>query len=236
MKSLVIFLTHNFKPVFSETLRKLNSALSDGRMDCVVLFDDEAPYDGSMDSQLLNIEIKRIRTNLRSYDPITKGHNFTIEYFRLFPEKMEEYDYFWVVENDVYWHGNFRTFFDKHDLYDFDLLVPEFGLRDFNWLWSNNMRGIDKMVRCGVTAVIHRLSRRLLKVLVQNVDVEVSGHLEALLPHVCFKYGYTIQQFIPSYLCSANTFRRPFLKLIEEDIKNGTSHFIEEILYHPIKM
>jgi len=236
MKSLAIFLTHNFKPIFSDSLRRLDSSLSDGRMDSMVLFDEEAPFDNSMDGQLNNIEIHRIKTPLRSYDPISKAHNFPIEYFRLFPEKMDEYDYFWIVENDVYWHGNFRTFFDKHDLYDFDLLVPEFGLRNLDWGWLHNMVGIEKVIPCGVTAVIHRLSRRLLKELVQKVGIEFSGHLEALLPHVCFKYGYTIQQFIPSYFCAVNTFKRPFLKLIEEDLKNGTNYFIEGILYHPIKM
>jgi hypothetical protein len=233
-KSLVIFLTHNFRPIFSKTLIEFDLTIDD-RIGSVVLFDAKSSY--PCDIELKNIKIEKVETNLRLYDSVTRAHNFTIEYLNKNPNLMEEFDYFWVVENDVYYHGSFRSFIDIHDKYEYDLLVPEFGLRPLNWGWPGAMKGISNSSQIGVTAVIHRLSKKLINILVPGIiNGTFSGHLESLLPHLCIERNMNIQQFIPNYYCSVNTFRSKFIGLIESDIINKTNIYIENKLYHPVKL
>lgn len=233
-KSLVIFLTHNFKPIFSQTLKNFDTSI-DQRIDSIILFDENSSE--SCEINLKNISVKKIKTQILCYDPPTRAHNFVIEFLHNNFDMINKYDYFWVIENDVYFHGSLRWFIDLHDEYECDLLVPEFGLRQQNWGWPRLMTGLTDVQQIGVTAVIHRLSKKLVDILVPGIiDGSFSGHVESLLPHLCIEKNLKIQQFIPDYCCSINTYRNKFLDLIEQDIKNGTNHYIEQKMYHPIKL
>jgi len=231
-----MFLTHDFKPVFESTLRGFDSQ-SDGRTVGVVLFDAGSPH--YRDLSLKNMRVEMVRTELGSYDPLRprKSHNLMVQYLADNLGIIDEYDYLWVFENDVYHHGGIKAFIDLHDRYPCDLLVPEYGLRHRDWCWLRGMKGVRDVRPVGVTAVAHRMSRALAKFLVPKVaDGPLCGMLEALLPHVCVENGYDICQFIPDHVCSMNTFRCNFMDMIERDILNGTEEYIERKMYHPVKL
>lgn len=232
MKSLVVFLTHDFKPIFRETLRKLELSL-DNSMDAVVLFDSSKQI--PEDINLGKIALHKCFRRPSPFDPIGQAHNFYLDFFRKNPLFIESYDYIWILENDVYYHGNIREFFDIHAQYAQDLLVPEFGLRHKNWCWLNNTKGMN-IQPIGVTAVIYRCSCRMMRLLVGNANDSIVGHMEVVLPHLCLDQNFTIQQFIPDHMSCVNTFRSPMIDLIESDIKNKTSFHIQNKLYHPIKL
>jgi hypothetical protein len=82
-----------------------------------------------------------------------------------------------------------------------------------------------------------RFSQDLLYKLIDNIDINFSGFLEILLPHICIEYNLSIQQFLPE-MCGILTTDNnlPLLKLIRDDIKNNTNLYIENKIYHPIKM
>jgi hypothetical protein len=233
-KNLVLFLTHNFKPIFTKTLKLIDS-LIDSSFNAIILYDNNSK--DLQKIELNNIDIIRMTADRVSYDSFTIAHNFVLRYLYENPELLKIYDYIWVIENDVYFHGNLKYFINYHDSYTYDLLVPEFGVRPPGWMWIPQLTGIKNKQQIGVTAVIHRISNNFAKYLIDGYYLnKFSGHIEALLPHLCLQENFTIQQFCPDLCCSINTFRSKFLDLIEKDILNNTNFYIEHKLYHPIKL
>jgi len=227
MREIVFFLTHDFKPVFRRTLSSVDSA-PDGRT-VEVLLDDR--YDPPEDLNLGRTSIVKLHRHPSPFDPLGQAHNFYLDRLKANPEILESHDRFWVVENDVYFHGNMSEFFDAHAYHNADLLVPEFGCRPRNWCWLK-----PGQEPCGVTAVIYRASQRLMRLIVERVASGASSHMEVMLADACRSSGMSVMQFIPDLLSFCNTFGSPFERLIKQDISSGGSGYIQRKLYHPVKM
>jgi len=232
VKSIVLFLTHDFKPVFRRTLARLESSLGSD-MDAMVLFDASKPI--PEDISLGRIALEKMLRRPSPFDPIGQAHNFYLDYLAKNKSILDSYDYFWVLENDVYYHGNIREFFDIHAPYDQDLLAPEIGLRHKGWCWLNGTKGIE-VSPMGATLVFFRASSRLMRFMVENINSDVVAHMEVAVPHACTRQGFTMQQFIPDHMSMINTFRSPLMDLIEQDIKEGKDRYIQRKMYHPIKL
>lgn len=231
MRETIFFLTHDFKPVFRRTLSLVDSSLSGSRR-AEILLDDR--HEVPSDMVLNNISVVKCRRHPSPFDPLGQAHNFYIDRLAANPDLLESSEYFWFVENDVYFHGNMVDFFAAHASFDTDLLVPEFGHRYRDWCWLDSAHGISPEP-CGVTAVIYRASRRLMATLLESFRSGVEAHMEVLLPHVCLASGMTIRQFIPDTVAFCNTFGSPFSSLIEADIVEGRSMHVQRKLYHPVK-
>ena len=170
-----------------------------------------------------------------SYDRL--GHSMYINYFRQKYDSIKKYNHIWIIENDVYYPNSIIDFINKHSIYNFDLLVPEYGLRDVSWPWINSLRGFKCKHSIGVLAVIMRFSQTFLQTLIDTIDIRYFGYLEAILPHICMEHNYSIQQFLPEtcgILTTNNNMQ--LLKLIKQDIQNKTNIYIENKIYHPIKL
>lgn len=231
MRQMVFFLTHNFKPLFRRTLESVDSSLPKD-YDAMILLDDR--YDPPSDLRLSRIPVVKCRRHPSSFDPLGQAHNFYLDMMAKSPALLDSYERFWFVENDVYFHGNMAEFFAAHDPFDTDLLVPECGHRDPRWCWLQSARGID-VTPCGVTAVAYRASRRLMRSLVESISSGVSAHMEVLLPHICFRDGMTVRQFIPDLVSICNTYGSPLLEVVENDVKQGLNRYAQRKLYHPVK-
>jgi hypothetical protein len=229
---MVLFLTHDFKPVFSKTLKNLDSSLNHN-LDATILFDSSKPIPENLD--LGKISLVAMDRHPSPFDPIGQAHNFYLDFISDNSNLLDLYDYFWILENDVYYHGNIREFFDIHSYYDYDLLVPEIGLRHRNWCWLNHIEGFD-VKPIGTTLVFYRISSRFMRYVVENINLSIVAHMEVALLHMCFNQGFTSQQFIPDYLGLINSFRSPLINLIEKDIIEGTEKYIQKKMYHPIKL
>jgi hypothetical protein len=160
-----------------------------------------------------------------------------INYFRQNYSDIKKYNYIWIIENDVYYLNSFKEFIIRHENYNYDLLVPEYGLRHINWIWTGRLRGFKNIRNIGVLAVILRFSQKLLLNLIDNLDKKYYGYLEAILPNICIENNLSIQQFLPE-LCGILTTQKnlPIMNLIIQDIVNKTNFFIEDKIYHPIKL
>lgn len=230
---LLLFITHNFNPEFLNTLTKVDEQYAN--LTVIVLLDESANVDPLVVNRFKNITIKPTSKINTSYD--SSGHTMYINYFKNNIDELEKYTYVWVVENDVYFPKSFKIFIDKYKDYTYDLLVSEYGLRDKGWGWTKTLRGFNTVNNIGVLAVIARFSQRFLRNLIENIDVNYYGYLEAILPHICSQYDFSIQQFLPE-MCGVLTTNPglPLLRLIKEDLINKRRNFIEDKIYHPIKL
>ena len=232
-KNLCCFLTHDFKPVFLETLKKMDKLFTN--LDVIVLFDSSAELK-------ININyfdyIKIIPTNKATTSYDTKGHTLYISYFKKNINILKKYNYIWMIENDVYSSGTFTDFIDKHKHISCDVLVSEHGGRDIEWRWTKKLFGFDKIHNIGVLAVCTRFSSRFLINLVINIDRKFSGYVEAIIPHLCRKYNYSINTFLPEYIGTMNVYGGPVIEQIKKNIsENVMPNFIEpNKIYHPIKL
>ena len=232
---LIIFLTHNFTEIFVNTLVKINNTVDLNNYKIIVLFDKDNNYDNIIVDNLKNIEIIKINRINTSYDPL--GHSMYINYFRNNYNEIQKYDYIWSIENDVYYPNSFIDFINIHNSYNNDLLVPEYGLRSPNWGWLQSLKGFTNFYKIGVLAVIMRFSQKCLLKLIDTIDTQYFGYLEAVLPHICIENNLSIQQFLPE-TCGLLTTDNclPLMELIKTDIKNNTRKYIENKIYHPIKL
>ena len=224
MKELYIFLTHHFKEPF------LSFILSFPSKNCVILFDSDNPLP-ELSLKIPIVKIKKIST---SYDRF--GHSMYISFLRFNKHLLDKFDYIWVIENDVYVphkimiDGKFTTFMKIHREYDYDLMVPEYGVRKTNWCWLKTLRGFESTQQIGITGCIMRMSSRLMKELLK-IDTKFSGYMEAVLPHLCLNRGFSIQCFLPEYIGKVTTDREDIL--LRQIMKNPELR--EEKLYHPFK-
>lgn len=231
---LIIFLTHNFNDIFLSSLLKLNNT-NTNNYKIIVLFDNKNDYDKQIEDKLNHIDIIKIDRINTTYDKF--GHSMYIHYFRKHRDEIKQYEYIWIIENDVYYPNSLIDFVNIHNSYNHDLLVPEFGVRQPRWPWTKSLKGFSKVHNIGVLAVIMRVSQRFLSKLMNTIDRTYFGYLEAVLPHICIENHLSIQQFLPEtcgiLTTSAND---PLLELIKKDIKHNTKHYVENKIYHPIKL
>jgi hypothetical protein len=232
---LIIFLTHNFNNEFLNTLTKIDNDININHYKIIVLFDKANNYDTNLDNKFKNIEIIKMDKIDTSYDNL--GHTLYINYFKTNYESINNYKYIWIIENDVYYPNSFIEFINTHKTYNNDLLVSEYGLRAPTWSWTDSLFGFKNTYKIGVLAVIMRFSQTLLLHLIDNIDKTYFGYLEAILPHICIENNLSIQQFLPEKCGILTTNNNlPLLQLIKMDIQNNTRHFIENKIYHPIKL
>ena len=105
-KNLLLFLTHDFKPVFLETLKRNDKFYK--HLEIIVLFDNTKNYDETIDKMLNHIKIIKVDKDKTSYDQM--GHAMYITYFKNNRLLINNYDFFWIIENDVYYPNNIKTF------------------------------------------------------------------------------------------------------------------------------
>jgi len=235
--NLILFITHNFTKEFINALIKLNydPNININNYKIIVLFDNDNQYENNAVSNLENIEIIKINKINSSYD--NKGHTMYINYFKNNYKEIYKYDYIWIIENDVYFPNSFIDFIHAHNLYDYDLLVPEYGLRSKSWHWTYSLKGFKNTYNIGVLAVMMRFSQKFLLTLISSIDNTYFGYLEAILPHIAIQNNLSIHQFLPE-MCGILTTDNnlPLLELIKKDIKENKRKYIENKIYHPIKL
>jgi hypothetical protein len=232
-RNLCCFLTHDFKPVFLETLQKMDAQFTN--LDVVVLFDSSAELKLDI-NHFKHIKIIHTEKTKTSYD--TKGHTLYISHFKKNINILKKYNYVWMIENDVYTSGTFKDFIDKHVHINCDVLVSEHGSRDVNWSWTKKLIGFENIYNIGILAVCTRFSSRFLINLVMNIDRKFAGYVEAIVPHLCKKYNYSINTFLPELMGTMNVYGGPVITQIIKNISEHSKPYLieDDKIYHPIKL
>ena len=99
-----------------------------------------------------------------------------------------DYDYYWLIEDDVYFNGNWKSFFALFTTYTFDFISAY--LRKYqeepDWYWWNTLQTgrerIDEENKIHSFNPIYRLSRQALAYLHEALLNGWSGHHEVLIP------------------------------------------------------
>ena len=234
MKDLVIFISHNFNKIFLSQLLLLNDTINTDKYDILVLLDSSQVYDMNITKLFTNIKFELINIINTSYD--YKGHTLYLNYIKQHETIISKYNYFWFIENDVYFNKSFQSYFEIHEQFNYDLMVVEYGTRFKDWCWLKQLRGFNEVKQIGILGCIFRASSKFVQTLIEGIDLTFTGFLEVILPHICINYNMTIHQFLPDYtgIVFVNP-DDPVLKLVRNDILNNTSIVLQDKLYHPIK-
>lgn len=231
----ICFITHTFKEEFIKTLLRIDNDPIVQTYKVIVLFDNAFSYDNSIKKLFKHIQFIPIDKRDTTYDSL--GHRLFIQYWTQHKESLIYYSKIWIVENDVYYPNSFLDFVNAHKGFEKDLLVAEYGLRSHSWYHTRSLRGFHKVEPIGVIGICCRFSPRLLQHIIENIDKTYSGYFEALLPHVCHQYQFSLHQFLPE-LCGVITTdsTHPLIPLIENDIRTNSKQYVTNRIYHPIKL
>ena len=178
------------------------------------------------------------------YTPIERGKLVPgSNHFPLlkFYKENQGYDYYWLVEDDVRFSGDWKDFFDSFASSTSDFLssVIETKAENPNWYWwaslktGNEVIAEEKLLKS--FNPIYRLSSQALVCIDAHLRIGWMGHYEVLLPTLLYNKGFLLEDF-----GGEGTFVRP-----ENNAKfyDDTSMRIAPVLpddrknylFHPVK-
>lgn len=178
------------------------------------------------------------------YTPIEKGklvpgsnHFPLLKFFK----ENQEYDYYWLVEDDVRFSGEWKDFFNCFASNTSDFLSSVFETKEENpnWYWwtylkaGENAISEDKLLRS--FNPIYRLSHQALVCIDGHLREGWMGHHEVLFPTLLFSKGFRIEDFggDGSFVKSENKVKfydqtsMRIAPILPDDRKN--------YLFHPVK-
>jgi hypothetical protein len=154
-----------------------------------------------------------------------------------------DYDFYWLIEYDVRFSGDWRKFFKYFSRSKADFLACD--IRSYadqpKWPWwelKHPSENIPLQQRYASFEPIYRISNRGLKLIHDSLRDGWRGHQEVILPTLLYHHGYLLRDFggdgrfvrpkdINRFYYKNTTvrWRPPFKKIGKNDQK----------LYHPIK-
>ena len=244
MKQAVLYLTNKSNEWTLSAFHALEQSLQ-GKADVYFAYHRQGDV---LPVALQNIENLFVFTldvlNELGYTPIEKGKLVPgSNHFPLlkFYKENQGYDYYWLVEDDVRFSGEWKEFFDSFASCTSDFLssVIETKAENPNWYWwsclktGNEAIAVDRLLRS--FNPIYRLSSQALACIDDHLRKDWIGHHEVLLPTLLYNKGFLLEDF-----GGEGTFVRP-----ENNAKfyDDTSMRIAPVLpddrknylFHPVK-
>lgn len=258
MKNCILYLSHIINDDIANHFLKLKNDV-EKTYDIYFIFDSNSNYYFETKKYADKIDFIYINSkqqlNELGYERFEKDTCVGIEYWYLqyFAIKLnnKEYDYYWLMEYDVVFNGNYNNFFkdiDDNIYHDFVTQQIESYYDSVDWYWwkfsiepkyyNNNkynlLHSFNPIFRLSKNAVLfidHFLKTN-----------KISGFYEYLLITLLFNNNFSIfsinndknlqftNDMYNKKYCNNNTFKyRPFIKNYDI-INNGC-----DILYHPFK-
>ncbi len=171
-----------------------------------------------------------------------------------FLESNPTYDYYWVIEDDVRFSGDWKYFFDSFSALDTDFLASHIrrSAQEPDWPWwhylANPYQVIPFEDRLRSFNPIYRLSAKALQHLSASLVAYWSGHYEVMLVTLLREGGFSIADFggtgefvLPGY---ENKFYLSNSPNVDGKLADGTMRYRPVFqnlggeankLYHPIK-
>jgi len=167
------------------------------------------------------------------------NHFSLLHFFRNNPP----FQYYWYIENDVVFNGNWADFFEPLNALDFDFLSSN--IMAYNdkqsWDWWMSLhhphQNIPVTHRLCSLNPVYRMSFEALSFINDALQNKWKGHHEVLIPTLLYNNNFKIMDFggrgyfaPPEYknrFYTSQTFRwRPVFK---------TTGYLKNKLYHPVK-
>lgn len=213
MNDVVLFRTHKFNPRIEKNLKHLTKS----KKQVEVLFDKSGKesypnafnfdYDDIKNSGMKTVSIPQIYKcfHNRKSNKLSKrfsntqvqtlwydvGHSVILYYLQ-----NPQYDYYWSIEYDVYFYGDWNYFFDLYNRYKTDFLgvhIMETHLENNEGVWGlfDFKVPYERRFRCFGT--INRISNRLLKAVHEELLKGNHTYYEQIFPSVAMHYGYSVK-------------------------------------------
>ena len=204
MKQAVLYLTNKSNEWALSAFHALEQSLQ-GKADVYFAYHRQGDV---LPVALQNIENLFVFTldvlNELGYTPIEKGKLVPgSNHFPLlkFYKENQGYDYYWLVEDDVRFSGEWKEFFDSFASCTSDFLssVIETKAENPNWYWwsclktGNEAIAVDRLLRS--FNPIYRLSSQALACIDDHLRKDWIGHHEVLLPTLLYNKGFLLEDF-----------------------------------------
>jgi hypothetical protein len=261
----ILWITHLWSPeleaAFEDLLRMRNS--SDHDVDVWLLLDASTPGANTLtarykrhhlfdETRLFNLPYARIpgRPRIPGRSLLHHAHFPLLDFYHSHPE----YDYFWAIEYDVRYTGQWNQFFASFEDFDHDLITAHIRryAEEYRWNWWRSLQHPSKVIPCEKYLrswnVIYRVSRKALAYLHSAQIDGWRGHPEATFPTLLSEAGFRLLdmggdgEFTPPgfrnrfYTSSATSSGRfsPFGTVRDLPARSRPGHSRNK-LYHPIK-
>lgn len=244
MKQAVLYLTNKSNEWTLSAFHALEQSLQ-GKADVYFAYHQQGDV---LPVSLQNIENLFVFTsdvlNELGYTPIERGklvpgsnHFPLLKFFK----ENQGYDYYWLVEDDVRFSGDWKDFFDSFASSTSDFLssVIETKAENPNWYWwaslktGNEVIAEEKLLKA--FNPIYRLSRQALACIDAYLRIGWMGHHEVLLPTLLYNKGFLVEDFggVGAFVCPENKAKfyndtsMRIAPVLPDDRKN--------YLFHPVK-
>ena len=204
MKQAVLYLTTKSNEWTLSSFHALEQSLQ-GKADVYFAYHQQGDV---LPVSLQNIENLFVFTsdvlNELGYTPIEKGklvpgsnHFPLLKFFK----ENQCYDYYWLVEDDVRFSGDWKDFFDSFasSISDFLSSVIETKAENPNWYWWTSLKvGNEVIVEEKLLKSfnpIYRLSSQALACIDAHLRIGWMGHYEVLLPTLLYNKGFLLEDF-----------------------------------------
>lgn len=178
------------------------------------------------------------------YIPIEKGKlvpgSNHFPFLKFFKENAD-YGYYWMVEDDVRFSGDWKTFFDSFVDNDSDFLSSFVETKSENpdWFWWSYLKTADGNVAedrlLKSFNPICRLSHRALACIDEHLRNGWMGHHEVLIPTLLYNAGFTIEDIGGKGAFVKTGNERKFYDKASMDNKPLLPDGRKDYLFHPVK-
>ena len=201
MKQAVLYLTNKSNEWTLSAFHALEQSLQ-GMADVYFAYHQQGDV---LPVSLQNIENLFVFTsdvlNELGYTPIEKGKLVPgSNHFPLlkFYKENQGYDYYWLVEDDVRFSGEWKDFFGSFASCTSDFLssVIETKAENLTWYWWTSLKtGNEEEKLLKSFNPIYRLSSQALACIDAHLRIGWMGHYEVLLPTLLYNKGFLLEDF-----------------------------------------
>lgn len=238
MKQAVLLLSNRHDISVCEKYNELKSSCKE-IADVYLLYDMTTGFDSQKMSCFDNIYTfdASILTELGYYAFVNKfDGNCHFPVLKFYFDNPNEYDYVWVIEDDVIFTGDWSLLFNAFSEDDADLITSL--IRPYSedklWPWWNSLgipddEDLDIQNLYASFNPVYRLSSMAIKCLDTDMRRGWCGHFEATIPTIIKKNGLKIKDIKDNQTSEFYTEdSHTWVPLFVQDFKNNT-------IYHPIK-
>ena len=244
MKQVVLYLTNKSNEWTLSAFHALEQSLQ-GVADVYYAYHQQGVV---LPVSLQNIENQFVFTSdilsELGYTPIEEGklvpgsnHFPLLKFFK----ENQGYDYYWLVEDDVRFSGEWKDFFGSFASCTSDFLssVIETKAENPNWYWWTSLKTGNAVIaeekQMKSFNPIYRLSRQALTCIDAHLRIGWMGHHEVLLPTLLYNKGFLLEDFggDGSFVRQEN--KSKFYDLTSMRIAPVLPDDRKNYLFHPVK-
>lgn len=192
MKEKIVLLTHKENNSIKEAIRKLNK--EKGNRSLTVLSQNRRLDIENVDQFVFNFnQLYALKYSMLG-DGIVPGHaHFPLFYY--WKQTNDQFDYYWLIEYDVRFNGNWSTLFNSFENHPAGLITShiKYLYEEPEWSWwdlSHPIQSVDKRFRVRSFNPVCRLSIEAMTYLDQCFKSGWKGHNEVVLPTLLMHGGF----------------------------------------------